>query len=115
MSLQSPQHHLKMEEDHVFIANAGDATWCSNDLTLEPFVAGCRGNFDFTVLFELVVLSVIPSVCFLLLFLYRIWCLRGRPVLIRGSFLSLSKEVSDCNQSRRLYPLFQVEAEGEST
>lgn len=104
MSLQSPLHPLGLDEGRVFVANTSAVTSCRNDFTLDPFVRGCRGDFDFTVLFELVILSVIPSVCFLVLSSYRIWCLRQRPVLIRGSLFSLSKLVSDCNQPHLIPP-----------
>lgn len=99
MSSQSPQHPLGMGRGHFLVANidTGAATGCRNDYTLEPFASGCRGDFDFTILFELVILSVLPAVCFLALSSHRIWRLRSRPVVIRGSILSLSKLVSGCN------------------
>lgn len=99
MSLQSPQHPLGTSRAHLLVANIGTgaATGCRNDYTLEPFVSGCRGDFDFTILFELVVLSILPAVCFLVISSHRIWRLRSRPVVIRGSLLSLSKLVSGCN------------------
>lgn len=106
MSLQSPQYPLGLDEGRVSIANASAVISCRNDFTLDPFVEGCRGDFDFTLLFELVVLSVVPSVCFLVLSSFRIWSLRRKPVLIRGSLLSLGKLVSDCDQHRPFDPLF---------
>lgn len=106
MSLQSPQHPLELGEGRISIANTSAATWCKNEFTLEPFVEGCRGDFDFTVLFELVILSIVPSVCFLILSSYRIWYLRRKPVLVRGSLLSFGKLVSDCDYHCLLYLLF---------
>lgn len=106
MSLQSPQQPLELGEGRISIANTSAATWCRNEFTLEPFVEGCRGDFDFTVLFELVILSIVPSVCFLVLSSYRIWHLRRKPVLVRGSLLSFGKLVSDCDYHCPLYLLF---------
>lgn len=41
---------------------AMDFSGCLNDEAIEPTVLGCRGNFDFTIKFEKIVFSVIPSV-----------------------------------------------------
>ncbi|KUI69993.1 Multidrug resistance-associated protein 1 [Cytospora mali] len=64
---------------------------CHNDLTLGPFVSGCRGDFDFTLLFEDIVFSIVPSACFLIMSAYRIWSIKGRPVGIGDSILRYSK------------------------
>lgn len=40
---------------------AMDFGGCLDDGTIEPTVQGCRGNFDFTIKFEKIVFSVIPS------------------------------------------------------
>ncbi|KAF6830211.1 ABC transporter [Colletotrichum plurivorum] len=37
---------------------------CINDDTLGPFVRGCRDDFDFTLLFEHVVLTIVPAAIF---------------------------------------------------
>lgn len=38
---------------------------CLNDDTLGPVVHGCRDDFDFTVKFQQVVLSIVPSSIFI--------------------------------------------------
>lgn len=38
-----------------------DFSGCLNDGAIEPAVVGCRGDFDFTIKFEKIVFSLIPS------------------------------------------------------
>ncbi|KAM6480577.1 P-loop containing nucleoside triphosphate hydrolase protein [Trichoderma sp. SZMC 28011] len=45
---------------------------CANDDAFGPAVEGCRGNFDFTVAFEEVILSILPSACFAILAALRL-------------------------------------------
>jgi ATP-binding cassette subfamily C (CFTR/MRP) protein 1 len=45
---------------------------CLNDQLLGPVIKGCRGNFDFTQLFENAFLSILPSSIFLVLSVVRI-------------------------------------------
>ena len=40
-------------------------TACPNDDVFGPGAGGCRGGFDFTLLFEQSILSIAPSVIFL--------------------------------------------------
>lgn len=90
MFVQSPQNPIKLERGHTSIAGMS-AIGCRNDFTLEIFVSGCRGDFDFTILFEHLILSVVPSVCILLLSPYRIWGLHSRPVVIRETESTMMK------------------------
>ncbi|KAH7129421.1 ABC transporter [Dactylonectria estremocensis] len=54
---------------------------CGNDDAFGPVVQGCRGNFDFTLQFEGIFFSILPSSLFLVLGLGRfLWLLR-RPNL----------------------------------
>ncbi|KAF7905842.1 hypothetical protein EAF00_000121 [Botryotinia globosa] len=48
-------------------------------------------GFDFTPLFEDVILSIVPPVILLLLLLIRIWMLRGQPRKVNSSFLHSNK------------------------
>lgn len=97
MFLQSPQHPVELESGYASVTGMS-AIRCRNGFTLEPFVSGCTRDLDFAILFENLVLSVIPSVCFLFLSSYRIWYLHSRRVLINGGlFLFLGKLVSLCN------------------
>ncbi|KAF5020407.1 hypothetical protein F66182_7569 [Fusarium sp. NRRL 66182] len=52
---------------------------CRNDDTFGPIVQGCRGNFDFTVQFEEIFFSVVPSCLFLILALVRLLQLSRKP------------------------------------
>lgn len=45
---------------------------CINDNAFGPAVDGCRGDFDFTVVFEQSILSILPSACFITLALLRL-------------------------------------------
>jgi hypothetical protein len=54
---------------------------CLNDELIGPVVKGCRGNFDFTQLFENVFLSILPSVVFLILSALRIANLLQKPLI----------------------------------
>ncbi|KPM39265.1 ABC transporter C family member 3 [Neonectria ditissima] len=57
---------------------------CSNDNTFGPVVDGCRGEFDFTLKFQDIILSIVPSSVFLVLGLGRlIWLIR-KPRVITG-------------------------------
>lgn len=49
-----------------------------------PQVATCRRNLDFTLLFEQSILSLVPSVIFLLCALPRAFILDRRPATVRG-------------------------------
>ncbi|OLN87143.1 Canalicular multispecific organic anion transporter 2-like protein 1 [Colletotrichum chlorophyti] len=58
---------------------------CRNDREFGPAVVGCRGDFDFTVAFELSILSILPSCLFLLSTSWRLVQLYNRPSLDHGS------------------------------
>jgi hypothetical protein len=67
---------------------------CVNDGSFGPAVQGCRGDFDFTQKFEQVVLSLIPTAVFLLLFCALVYRLAGRPRLVSGPYFQCTKMVS---------------------
>lgn len=54
---------------------------CRNDGDFGPAVVGCRGDFDFTLAFELAILSILPSCLFLLSASFRLVQLRRRKSL----------------------------------
>ncbi|KAK7942741.1 P-loop containing nucleoside triphosphate hydrolase protein [Apiospora aurea] len=64
---------------------------CKNDNLIGPNVSGCRDDFDFTVKFELVVFSVVPSAIFLVLALWRTLHLSRKPTIINEPALQLLK------------------------
>ncbi|KAK7736546.1 hypothetical protein SLS53_006977 [Cytospora paraplurivora] len=65
---------------------------CYDDFTFGPFVSACREDFDFTLLFEEIVFSFVPSACFLTLSAYRIWSLRQENAINGHTFLRRSKQ-----------------------
>lgn len=58
---------------------------CNNDAWIGPTVRGCRDDFDFTVTFELVCLTLIPASLFCITSFVRIWSLVQRPRVVQGS------------------------------
>ncbi|KAJ4859436.1 ABC transporter domain-containing protein [Trichoderma breve] len=52
---------------------------CANDDAFGPAVEGCRGNFDFTVAFEKIILSILPSACLVILAALRLVSLSRQP------------------------------------
>lgn len=67
---------------------------CLNDGAFGPSAVGCRDDFDFTTLFEQVLLSITPSVCFLLLALLRIGYLLQKPGIVLARQFQFLKLVS---------------------
>lgn len=53
----------------------------------------CHGEFDFTVHFEQIWLSIVPSILFLASSVPRLWQLRRAPIVIRNSRSQLVKLV----------------------
>ena len=49
------------------------------DDTFGPYAGDCRGGFDFTLLFEETILTILPTSLFLLVLGPRIWFILGRP------------------------------------
>jgi len=72
----------------------GDLSYCPSDRTFGPAVSDCRGNFDFTLKFEDIILSLLPSSVFIILALFRIWYLSRAEILARSlSWLVIAKIV----------------------
>lgn len=67
---------------------------CPGDGSLGPVVVGCRKEFDFTIAFEEIVLSIVPSACFILLTLWRLQNLASRPKVVKGRVFRYWKLVS---------------------
>lgn len=64
---------------------------CENDDTLGPVVRGCRGDFDFTILFEQTFFVLIPACLFIPLSLGSIAKLHRRPVVVSAQGVALAK------------------------
>ncbi|KUJ23459.1 putative ABC multidrug transporter [Mollisia scopiformis] len=58
---------------------------CNNDHSFGPAVLGCRDDFDFTIEFEQLFFSIIPSVIFIVLSIWRIAVLSRRPVIANAT------------------------------
>ena len=71
---------------------------CGGDDDIGPvlgsaiFNPGCY-NFDFTLVFEDVLFSIVPCAFFSLLAAWRIYILRTRPVVVRWPLLRALKQV----------------------
>ena len=66
---------------------------CLNDDTLGPGVIGCRDDFDFTITFEQIFLSILPNTTFIALAGLRLAQLTGTPRLVDGRAIQLLKLV----------------------
>lgn len=70
-----------------------DFSGCLNDEALGPAVEGCRGDFDFTIKFETIFLSMIPAAIFIAVSLPRIVHLNRQPIIVGGALLRTAKLV----------------------
>lgn len=68
--------------------------WCAVDNTFGPAVTDCCGNFDFTLLFEESILSILPSAIFLLIVPSRLLHVYRGSKKVRRSLLQILKMVS---------------------
>lgn len=76
------------------------ANFASCDDGWGPFTVGCRdGRFDFTLFFEQVVFTIVPSACFLLGALVGIVQLWGQKPKVRTTFSYYAKMVSRYSKS----------------
>ena len=63
------------------------------DDTFGPYAEGCRGGFDFTLLFEESLLSILPQVLLFGIIPLRILYLARRSIKVEYSLLSPTKPV----------------------
>ncbi|KAL7621968.1 hypothetical protein AAE478_007469 [Parahypoxylon ruwenzoriense] len=63
----------------------------ANDQSVGPNVLGCRGDFDFTITFEQLFFSIVPSAVFVVASLWRTALLIRRPVIVDAPLLRLTK------------------------
>lgn len=72
---------------------------CSShpDDVFGPVVAECARAFDFTLLFEESILSILPSAILILLSPVRLLSLRKKQHVVGGGALRGAKLVSSCN------------------
>lgn len=67
-----------------------DFEGCLSDASFGPFVKGCRGNFDFTLKFEVIIFFIAPSCVFTALAFVRILILVSKSQIITGNRIPLS-------------------------
>ncbi|KAJ5903786.1 hypothetical protein N7504_006169, partial [Penicillium tannophilum] len=67
---------------------------CVDDASFGPIVKGCRGNFDFTLKFEKIVLSILPSVIFIVLSVPRAIHLARKRRTVDGTTFQFVKLVA---------------------
>lgn len=72
-----------------------DFSGCLNEGAIEPAVVGCRGDFDFTIKFEKIFFSLIPSTSVLYLMI----------VSITSGAACAHPAVADCSSLRVLRDL----------
>lgn len=70
------------------------ANVCEADFAFGPTVTGCRGDFDFTLLFEKTILSIVPSLAIIIALAVRLPQLRSKPAVIGGNWYRNLKLVS---------------------
>ena len=70
-------------------------TNCLNDDDFGPVVKGCRDDFDFTLKFELIIFSLVPSSLFILLALPRCLQLHKRRKIVDAKLFLAAKLVSN--------------------
>lgn len=63
------------------------------DNTFGPYASHCRGGFDFTLLFEESILSILPICCILSLVPFRVAYLLRRTIKVNRTYLLPSKLV----------------------
>ncbi|KAI5460736.1 multidrug resistance-associated protein [Mariannaea sp. PMI_226] len=64
---------------------------CSSDATFGPVVKGCRDDFDFTLTFERIFLSLVPSSLFVVASVVRgLWLVR-KPTVVKSHTLQVVK------------------------
>ncbi|TDZ14677.1 ABC transporter FUM19 [Colletotrichum orbiculare MAFF 240422] len=64
---------------------------CPNDDSIGPSVQGCRNDFDFTLKFEKIFLTILPTTLFIALSIPRVAALVRRPKIVDGAFLQCTK------------------------
>ena len=73
------------------------------DDTFGPYAGHCRGGFDFTLLFEESILSIVPLVLLIGVIPLRILYLIRRSVKVERGFLLPTKLVRSCNGKKHDY------------
>ncbi|OAQ97367.1 hypothetical protein LLEC1_01279 [Akanthomyces lecanii] len=68
-----------------------DFAGCADDGSVGPSVHSCRGGFDFTLKFEQIFFSIVPSSVFIVLGWFRLWSLLRRPCIVDGVWFQLTK------------------------
>ncbi|KAJ6780041.1 hypothetical protein PWT90_01213 [Aphanocladium album] len=66
-------------------------TACVDDSSLGPAVRGCRDGFDFTLKFEQIFFSILPSSLFMILCILRLFVLVRRQCIVDGTGFQLTK------------------------
>ncbi|XXG97918.1 hypothetical protein Hte_004234 [Hypoxylon texense] len=74
-----------------------DFSGCLNDESFGPTVQGCRGDFDFTLMFEKIFFALIPSAVFIAICLPRVVYLVRKPAFVGGAFLRYIKSAVACS------------------
>lgn len=79
-------------------------TGCVGDISFGPVVWGCRDGFDFTIKFEKIFLSLVPTSVFIAVSLPRLFYLVRRPVVVNGPEFRAVKLVSASRETKTFVP-----------
>lgn len=88
------QHSLLLPDVSLHgVGKTTTSSTCPSDFGFGPLVSGCRDDSDFTLLFEEIMFSIVPSACFLVLAFHQALFLRKQVGKPGKSLLELSKIV----------------------
>lgn len=77
----------------------GKFSECASDNSFGPGIQGCRGDFDFTIKFQKIFLSIVPSAVFVALSVTRIvYLARRRERIVAGKAFQYVKFVGTAIQ-----------------
>lgn len=77
---------------------------CLNDGDFGPSVQGCRDDFDFTLKFEKIFLSILPAAIFIALSIARTALLARWPKVVQGNWYRAVKLVCELQPCTQLEP-----------
>ncbi|KAI1452911.1 P-loop containing nucleoside triphosphate hydrolase protein [Annulohypoxylon moriforme] len=80
-----------------------DFSGCPSDEAFGPTVQGCRDDFDFTIMFEKVFFTLIPTAVFITICIPRAAFLVRKPTVVGGAFLRSVKFLFIC-----IYSILQL-------
>lgn len=87
---------LLFESAFLVYSSAMDFSGCAEDVDFGPSVRDCRGGFDFTIKFENIIFSMLPSAIFIAVAAARLFVLLRKTRVVDGGWFQLTKVVRFC-------------------